>query len=422
MYKTGLLVTTLLLISFSLLIIPAVSNPIPSPTIVLNHEYIWIYMEKMSDGTVYVNVTGKYLMRNIGFKELTMYFPVPNETIRNGKIKVFVNGVQYKYEITYEMKLKDHIEKYWTIYGPLPLVKWDMKDLKSFENYTVVVTYTYRIDPSSHVVGGRAYMFLYALGTGRFYYTYSKRCIADIWFTLKGFKNYGFEMTLADYRKENITNVESLCIEKDEARIYKRLVSSWFSGFRQDLIVWLSEGCMGGEWVPGKPSSIEIKEIKYDIKNKTLTIVLAVVFPNPGYRIVNITKTRCDNTFIADIEILRYTGPVTQVITKKELTINFTNVEPSCIPSSTVIIKIDGEEALKSILANFLIGTSNLPTQTTNTANTYQTMTTPSTSPPITSGEENKTTGTIYTGNYLPLLVSGAIVLLVVAVLAFLRR
>ena len=346
-------------------------------------------MERMKNGTVYVyvNVTGMYLMRNIGFKNLTMYFPVPNETIRDDEIRVYVNGIRYKYEITYEAILKDRVEKYWTMYGPLPLVKWEMDNLNSFENYIVRVTYTYRIKSDDG-----NYAFLYALGTGRFYYTYSKQCIADIWFTLKGLKDYSFEMMLADYKKQNITVVETLNIEKDEERIYKKLVSPWFAGSKQDLVVYLSKSCGEDMWVPGKPSSANVKQVYYFAENKTLVIILEMIFPNPGYRITKVTKTIHDNIYIADIEMLKYTGPVIQVITKKEVPINFTGVEPG---NYTIIIKINGEETVRINIDTGLI------TATTTTASTTSSSTNG-------AGEPNA----MVAENYLPLLVSGAIILL----------
>lgn len=415
MYVAGLLASILLFLAILLVhsTVLTVSNPIPAPTIILDHEYIWVYMEKTTDGLVYVNVTGMYLMRNMGFKNLTMYFPVPNETISNGEIEVYVNDERYVYEITYEMILGDRVEKYWTLYGPLPLVKWEMNNLEPFENYTVKITYTYRIKPD---YGN--YTFLYALGTGRFYYMYSKQCIAEIWFTLKGFRGYSFDMILADYEKQNITIVETLNFGRDEERIYKKLVSPLFTGFRRDLVVYLSKAPREDIWVPGKPFSVNIKQTRYYAENKTLIITLEMVFPNPGYKITSITKTIRNSKCIADIEILKYTGPVIQVVTRKEVTINFTGIEPG---NYTIIIKINGEETIKT---NYTTDTTTQTTTTTTTiTTTTTTTTTPQTSPTSsTPSNEAQEHSTIVTENYLQLLIPGAITLLIAVLYTVLRK
>ncbi len=192
---------TLLTVMASL---PAVSNanPIPSPTIILKGEDIHITFSQGPDADgLTVRVEGIYPFRNLGFKDLDMYFPVPKEAAEQMKIFVSVNGAPVKWEIVetgeiYHPGQGTQEFKYTSALGDLPMIKWHLKftDANATAEFVLNVTYIYTFKPTLVNAGGTGVMIhktIYAMATGRFYYYYSKQVTANVVIEFVGSKfNY----------------------------------------------------------------------------------------------------------------------------------------------------------------------------------------------------------------------------------------
>ncbi len=230
------------------------SNPIPAPTIILEHEYIDIaFRASVGEGRVYVRVTGLYPFRNVGFKELDMYFPVPPEVVEGGEAWVSVNGHPVKYEVVEEGMVAlpgggAKPFKYDSALGVLPMLKWRIKLNGSSEEFTVNVTYKYSVGLTeievpcnctpSGKVGIAVYRTIYAMATGRFYYVYSKRVVADVTIRfLRGFDRSTVNITLAPPPKEMGEGYTELTLHpKDGEAIHLTVASDLFKGLRKDLV------------------------------------------------------------------------------------------------------------------------------------------------------------------------------------------
>ena len=255
----GITITVLILTSVALAPTVTYSNPIPSPTIMLKHEYIEVTFSQGpgADG-IRVKVTGVYPFRNVGFKELDMYFPIPREVINGGKAWVKVNGRQIKYEVVGEGKvlvpgdgLKPFI--YDSVIGTLPMLKWHMKFNGSLRDFTVNVTYTYVLRPievevpcncsPSGKVGVLVYRTIYAMATGRFYYIYSKRVVADVTLKFVGPKfNYArINVSLVPPPDEVSEGYTKVLLSPHDGEVTKFVIASdLFKGMRRDLLfeIW----------------------------------------------------------------------------------------------------------------------------------------------------------------------------------------
>ncbi|PCN50090.1 hypothetical protein B6U99_06265, partial [Candidatus Geothermarchaeota archaeon ex4572_27] len=81
-------VLLVLLIAAPSLLATADANPIPVPTLVIEREKICISLARHGD-LLLVDVKGEYPFRNFGYRNLTMYFPVPREALE-GNVSVLV--------------------------------------------------------------------------------------------------------------------------------------------------------------------------------------------------------------------------------------------------------------------------------------------------------------------------------------------
>ena len=237
----------------------ASSNPIPSPTVVLRHEYINIrFIQGPGADSVTVIVTGVYPFRNVGFKELDMYFPVPPEVIRDGEAWVTVNGHQVKYEVVGEgnITMSDggvKPFKYDSVLGVLPMLKWHVKLNGGLKDFTVNVTYRYVLRPveievpcncsPSGKVGVFVYRTIYAMATGRFYYVYSKRVVADVTLKFIGPKfNYAkVNVSLMPSPQEVSEGYTKVTLAPRDGEVIKfTIASDLFKGMRRDMLfkIW----------------------------------------------------------------------------------------------------------------------------------------------------------------------------------------
>ena len=273
-------ITVLILTSVALAPMITYSNPIPSPTIVLKHEYIKVTFSQGpgADG-ITVKVNGVYPFRNVGFKELDMYFPIPPEVVKAGKAWVKVNGHQIKYEVVGEGKVLvpgDGIKpfKYDSVIGTLPMLKWHM-ELNDSSDFTVNVTYTYVLRPievevpcncsPSGKVGVLVYKTIYAMATGRFYYIYSKRVVADVTLKFVGPKfNYArINVSLVPPPDEVSEGYMKVLLSPHDGGVTKFVIASdLFKGVRKDLLfeIW------------GYPLSMPTTTVPQTTKTVTLTV------------------------------------------------------------------------------------------------------------------------------------------------------
>jgi len=233
------------------------SNPIPVPTVILKHEYIYMTFRQGpgADG-VTVTVVGIYPFRNVGFKELDMYFPVPPEVISNGEAWVSVNGHPVKYEVVKEGEVYVpgggvKTFKYDSVLGVLPMLKWHIKFNGSPKDFTVNVTYRYVLRPvevevpcncsPSGKVGVMVHRTIYAMATGRFYYIYSKRVVADVTLKFIGpkFDYAPINISLVPAPSEMNEGYSKVILPPGNANKTIKLVigSDLFKGMRRDILI-----------------------------------------------------------------------------------------------------------------------------------------------------------------------------------------
>ena len=233
------------------------SNPIPAPTVILKHEYIYMTFRQGpgADG-VTVTVTGIYPFENVGFKELDMYFPVPPEVISNGEAWVSVDGHPVKYEVVNEGEVYvpgggTKTFKYDSVLGVLPMLKWHIKFNGSSRGFTVNVTYKYVLKPvevevpcncsPSGKVGVMVHRTIYAMATGRFYYIYSKRVVADVTLRFIGpkFDYAPINISLVPAPSEMTNGYTKLVLPPGNANKTIKLVigSDLFKGMRRDILI-----------------------------------------------------------------------------------------------------------------------------------------------------------------------------------------
>ena len=188
----------LILLSFTLTI-DTYGNPIPYPTVILKNERISINITQgPGSDSLTINVYGFFRFRNVGYEKLEMYFPVPLE-VREGNVTILLNGKPLDWEIVEEMTVPwsagNLSQKYETVLGNLPLLKWSI-DLSSTpsEAFNISVNYEYIIKPQLVEIGGKPVLIhrtIYAMATGRFYYQYSKTVNASLTIRFNGGKfNY----------------------------------------------------------------------------------------------------------------------------------------------------------------------------------------------------------------------------------------
>jgi len=256
-YITALLTVASLTLALAGIPLTVNSNPIPAPTVILTHEHIrMVFRQGPGADGVTVTVTGIYPFKNVGFKELNMYFPVPPEVISNGKAWVSVNGHPVKYEVVNEGEVYvpgNGVKpfKYDTVLGVLPMLKWHIKLNRSFKDFTVNVTYRYVLKPKevevpcncspSGKVGIMVHRTIYAMATGRFYYIYSKRVVADVTLKFIGQKfNYApINISLVPAPSEMSEGYSKIVLPPGNTNKTITLVikSPLFKGMRKDILI-----------------------------------------------------------------------------------------------------------------------------------------------------------------------------------------
>ena len=366
-----------------------IANPIPAPTIILYYEYMVFNITRINNDVANVSFYGKFVMENVGYKDLVLYFPVPNETLDNGHVTVIVNGKKVDYSFTWEFVVWGKKHYYITILGKLPLVKWIIKAEK-MKKFSVEVLYDYKINVTNDT------KTIYALGTGRYYYTYSKQVIADIYFHIKGFNDTLFRLSYADpFKKEEIL-IQATIINNTAYDKHVRLFSPMFSSFKEDLLI---------EFKPFNEEDYLLSNYFESIINiyinegrDTLCIDGEANLSNWGTIIATLDSYVLNsNTIIVNISVLKTKAPSIQVIKKINYK-NYVYLRNKMIQPYTIIFIVNGEKIDKVtiqpqtgyiLLRNYLIKYYMSQTTTTTTTST--------TPPTITSTSTTTTTLTTTT-------------------------
>lgn len=302
MIKQILLITVLVFLLIVMIHPLIFANPIPAPTIILDHEDIAFNFTYLSNGVVNVSVYGKYTMRNAGYDVITMYFPVPNETDRKS-VRVLVNGEEMSYGFTWDMIVQGHKHKYYTVMGPLPLITWHVMSRE--EKYIVEVYYNYKFNIRDGV--GET---IYALGTGKYYYTYSKQCIARINISLKGFNN-----TLLNIKLNAPNQTETLVYAKlinKPIRTSIVLVSNMFSSFKRDLLFIFNQ-INPDNYSEGYARKIYLR-IDPLLETEHLKIHGSVTFNSGGYALSRLEIISRENEIDVVMNIIQIKSPATMII------------------------------------------------------------------------------------------------------------
>jgi len=162
---------TVTIIALAILLYPIPSltsaNPIPTPTIMMTDEYInaLIYQK---DGSCWAYVYCRYPFKNVGYSTVTMKFPVPPNS---EDISVFVDNLPVYWSWSEE--------KYSTEIGEYGMITWKIDNPP--EEFEVKVVYRHKL-----VDAAGEYVFLYALGTGRYMEYYAKQVTAHIRMAVTG--------------------------------------------------------------------------------------------------------------------------------------------------------------------------------------------------------------------------------------------
>ncbi|RLE90667.1 MAG: hypothetical protein DRJ46_03540 [Thermoprotei archaeon] len=309
-------------------------NPIPIPSITLAEEHINIELVKTWGG-VLVRVVGIYPFSNEGYEEVTMYFPVPLNVDKNS-IKVYVNDSPVSWEIVEQALVQPpggKLQKitYYTILGRYLFLKWTIKNPR--RRFVVRVEYNH---PA--VLQGGALKALYAMATGRFYY--SKTCTAYVNITFRGFQNYSatIELVGIDPFQSGQTSFKfTLRSNFETCQLVER--AKTFQGLdRDDLIVLRQAEAPAEKWEATDPSKIRLAAALKSFNKTHAELEVNLTYPHAGFKEKVKTWKEADIVHV-DINVLEWTGPAAQVVTTRTLLIT-TEAEGA----NKAIITVNGVE------------------------------------------------------------------------------
>lgn len=295
----------------------AVSNPIPVPSITLREEHIGVVLVKTWGG-VLVRVAGIYLFTNVGYDEVTMYFPVPTNVDRSS-VKVAVNGMPVKWEIVKQAVVRPPGGKpqeitYDTLLGRYVFLRWVIRN--PGRRFTVSVEYNH---PAS--VEGGSFKALYAMATGRFYY--SKTCTAYVNIYFRGFQNYNATIVLAgaDVEQTGRTALSiMLCNNSETLQLVEK--SRMFQGLDRDLLIILRKtGEPLEKWVTADPAKVRLNANLKSYNGSLATFEISLTYPHAGFK-EEVKTWKDGDTAHIDIKVLEWTGPAAQVVTTHNLLVN----------------------------------------------------------------------------------------------------
>ncbi len=314
------------------------ANPIPVPTLIMDREYITVYLRVTRSGLL-VTVEGTYPFENVGHSSATMYFPVPPEALRGGRVEVYCDGTEVRWSVSGET--------YKTAVGKFPVIVWRLDGLK--KNFTIVVRYSYSL-PSP------PYRVLYAMATGRFLNgTYAKQCVAEVRFVVMGAtESWAARVSFVPPPEEGFGVGYDTQLEVPLAQLSSvvlRRASRPFRGLDRDLLIEVlagSGGQHGGRqpqhaWVPYFPRRGEFSvDINASAPGK-LRAVVRFVFRHSGFRAMVTEKRVEGDTIVLGLSVEEWTGPALQVITPVALEEEY-ELRPG---EYTFVLKINGVEYLR---------------------------------------------------------------------------
>jgi hypothetical protein len=137
------------------------SNPIPFPIIMMPEEYINATISLGELLIVRAEVDGLYPFHNIGYNNVTMYYPVPPNS---SDITVMMNGTSLEWK--YSNK------SYSTVIGEFPMIEWLIDPAP--DSFEIRTHYSHPLPKDG------TYSFLYAMGTGRYLESYTRETTAYV--------------------------------------------------------------------------------------------------------------------------------------------------------------------------------------------------------------------------------------------------
>ncbi len=85
-------------------------------------------------------------------------------------------------------------------------------------------------------------------------------------------------------------------------------------------------------YAPGTPSGIRLAGYSYNETGHTLSLTFELVFPNPGYIVPNVTWFGGGSVYTINFTVLKYNGPVIQVVTYRYYSAVLQNVSAVSFP------------------------------------------------------------------------------------------
>lgn len=305
----AIIIITLVAFPMSLDLISA--NPIPSVPAYMSQEFINITIEKVSGQEALVVVDGVYPMY-LAQVNAYLYFPIPNEVLRNGTVKVTINGEPSDHKIVWEGHLNDQKFQYESILGVLPMVAWKVP----FQGEALVrVTYSYVLRAEENFLWS-TFKTIYAMGTGRYYMTYSKECTASINIYVVGFE--GYQLNVFTSRPSSMGGSKSVLSLKVKDHMEKYYIekSASFGGLTDDLIIELKKALT----VDANPGDIVLESFEY--KKGYFRGVLKIVLPYLSYEAELLGADYGDNTINVYISVKKPKNAI-EAPTIKELSMSF---------------------------------------------------------------------------------------------------
>ena len=275
-----------------ILVIPlmVMCNPIPYPTIIMPEEHIFINVFQDSIGNIIASVHGEYPFKNVGYENITMYYPVPPKSYN---ISVAYNETLIPWNYTRMV--------YPTIIGPYPMIYWRI--FNASERFIIKVNYTHHVP----FING-SYMLLYAMGTGKYLKYYAKQTTAYVKVYMK-FKPAKLEV-FAVTENGTLIPIKYKVIEVNDGIIIQIIrKSGMFKPLTEDLLIKFN--IHGGNWIPYIPSPKQVI-----LKHYRGHVNVTIIFPHSGFKVFDWGEVvRRNNHLIVNAKIYMWNGPTLPVIT-----------------------------------------------------------------------------------------------------------
>jgi hypothetical protein len=202
------------------------ANPIPFPTIIMPEEYINATISPGELGTARAEVDGLYPFKNMGYENVTMYYPVPPNS---SEISVMMNDTSLGWRYS--------DKNYSTVVGEFPMIEWLIDPVP--DSFEIKTHYSHPLPKDG------CYSFLYAMGTGRYLESYAKETTAYVSINLsKDLANSQRDVNLyaigydGETRRWLWNPVDCNITQNDDARLISLVKTSEpFQPLVEDLLV-----------------------------------------------------------------------------------------------------------------------------------------------------------------------------------------